>query len=81
MELSIIPMDLLRILHAVALFGDPEAWTLLDFEFGPYKLPFSGGDPLVLKVGNVQRYGVTIDHGADAIKVIWIDWIGTCPIV
>jgi hypothetical protein len=52
-----------------------------DLILGSISFPFSAWRPLVLKVGDVQRYGVTIDHGADAIKVIWIDWIGTCPIV
>jgi hypothetical protein len=38
MEPSMIPMDLLRMLHAVALLGDPEAGPY----FGIYKLSIFG---------------------------------------
>ena len=46
-------------------------WIWLD------QLPFPGSS----KIEHGQRCGVTIDHGAGAIKVITKDWIGTCPIV
>jgi hypothetical protein len=68
-------------LHAVVVLDDLEAGPCSILNLGPISFRLQVDAPLVLKVGTAQRYGVTIDHGAGAIKVISKDWIGTCPIV